>query len=93
MLTAVDQHTESNAVSMCSRSSFLLQRARCWDIHRLVRLIPTFYRENGLYNSSTRKSMPSLTKCTKIMPEGSIVLYFQMRIFLVFQNVAIWRGI
>ena len=31
--------------------------------------------------------MPSLTKCTKIMPEGSIVLYFQMRIFLVFQNV------
>ena len=31
--------------------------------------------------------MPSLTKCTKSMPEGSIVLYFQMRIFLVFQNV------
>ena len=31
--------------------------------------------------------MPSLTKCTKMMPEGSIVLYFQMRIFLVFQNV------
>ena len=31
--------------------------------------------------------MPSLTKCTKSMPEGYIVLYFQMRIFLVFQNV------
>ena len=51
-----------------------------------MRLTPTFYRENGLYNSSIRKIMPSLTKCTKIMPEGCIVLYFQTRIFLVFQD-------
>ena len=31
--------------------------------------------------------MLCFTICSKIMPEGSIVLYFQMRIFLVFQNV------
>ena len=36
---------------------------------------------------STRKIMLCFTICSKSMPEGSIVLHFQMRIFLVFQNV------
>ena len=40
---------------------------------------------------STRKTLLCFTICSKIMPEGSIVLYFQhdfqMRIFLVFRNV------
>ena len=36
---------------------------------------------------STWEIMLCITIWSKIMPEGSIVLYFQMRIFLVFHNV------